>query len=185
MAIAEEVKKLLAAGFIRKIDYPNWISNVVMVKKANEVLQKSFEWNDECEVAFKNLKEYLASPPLLSRAEPGEPLYVYLASTATTVSSVLIREDKKLQRPVYCTSRIPQGAETRYPRIEKLAFALITSARRLRPYYQAHPIKFTEEIEESNEDSSEPIWFIEVDGSSSSESSGAGIIIKTPDGVTI
>jgi hypothetical protein len=33
------------------------------------------------------------------------------------------------------------GAEERYPWIEKLAFALITSARRLRPYFQAHAIR--------------------------------------------
>jgi beta-lactamase class A len=32
-------------------------------------------------------------------------------------------------------------AEGRYPQIEKLAFTLITSARRLRPYFQAHAIR--------------------------------------------
>ena len=34
-AIAEEVKKLLEAGFIREVYYPDWLANVVMVKKAN------------------------------------------------------------------------------------------------------------------------------------------------------
>ena len=42
---------------------------------------------------------------------------------------------------MYYTSCILQGAETRYLGIEKLAFALITYAKWLRPYYQAHPIK--------------------------------------------
>ncbi|RDX65463.1 hypothetical protein CR513_55875, partial [Mucuna pruriens] len=32
----EETKKLLTAGFIREIQYPMWLANVVMVKKANE-----------------------------------------------------------------------------------------------------------------------------------------------------
>ena len=31
----EEVEKLLAAGFIREVFYPNWLANVVMVKKFN------------------------------------------------------------------------------------------------------------------------------------------------------
>ena len=31
----EEVEKLLAAGFIREVFYPNWLANVVMVKKSN------------------------------------------------------------------------------------------------------------------------------------------------------
>ena len=35
MAIAEEVKKLLKVGFIREINYPSWVSNVVLVEKAN------------------------------------------------------------------------------------------------------------------------------------------------------
>ena len=35
-AIAKEVRKLLEADFIRKVYYPNWLANVVMVKKEND-----------------------------------------------------------------------------------------------------------------------------------------------------
>ena len=34
-AINEEVKKLLKAGFIREVNYPQWLANIVLVKKAN------------------------------------------------------------------------------------------------------------------------------------------------------
>lgn len=34
-AIVEEVEKLLAASFIRKVYYPDWLVNVVMVRKPN------------------------------------------------------------------------------------------------------------------------------------------------------
>ena len=34
-AINEEVGKLLQAGAIREMEYPEWLANVVMVKKAN------------------------------------------------------------------------------------------------------------------------------------------------------
>ena len=34
--ISKEVKKLLAAKFIREVHYPEWLANVVMVKKPNE-----------------------------------------------------------------------------------------------------------------------------------------------------
>ena len=34
-AIAEEVYKLQEASFIREVYYPNWLTNVVMVKKAS------------------------------------------------------------------------------------------------------------------------------------------------------
>ena len=34
-AIAEEVRKLQEVDFIREVYYPDWLANVVMVKKAN------------------------------------------------------------------------------------------------------------------------------------------------------
>ena len=34
-AVVEEVEKLLTAGFIREVYYPEWLANVVMVKKSN------------------------------------------------------------------------------------------------------------------------------------------------------
>ena len=33
--IDEEVGKLLQAGFIREVDYPEWLANAVMVRKLN------------------------------------------------------------------------------------------------------------------------------------------------------
>jgi hypothetical protein len=106
-----------------------------------KILRKTFVWSNECEEAFCQLKEYLANPPLLSSPKEGEILYLYLAVSSSAVSSVLVREESGVQKPVYFTSRALHGAEGRYPRIEKLAFALITSARRLRPYFQAHVVR--------------------------------------------
>ena len=34
-AITDKVNKLLSAGFIREVYYPDWLVNVVLVKKAN------------------------------------------------------------------------------------------------------------------------------------------------------
>ncbi|XP_065637861.1 uncharacterized protein LOC112022164 [Quercus suber] len=34
-AVTDEVNKLLAAGFIREVYYPDWLANIVLVKKAN------------------------------------------------------------------------------------------------------------------------------------------------------
>ena len=65
---------------------------------------------------------------------------MYLAVTLHAVSSALIREEGRVQKLVYYTSRALRGAEGRYPQIEKLAFALITTSRKLRHYFQAHVI---------------------------------------------
>ena len=45
-AIAEEVRKLLEAGFIREVYYPDWLANVVMVKKANEKWQMCVDFTN-------------------------------------------------------------------------------------------------------------------------------------------
>ena len=54
----------------------------------------------------------------------------------------MIREEEKVQKPVYYTSRALRGAEERYPPMEKLAFVLVTAARKLKPYFQAHTVVF-------------------------------------------
>ena len=54
------------------------------------------------------------------------------------VSSALIREEGKMQKPIYYTSRALRGAEGRYPMMEKLSFTLVIASRKLRHYFQAH-----------------------------------------------
>ncbi|XP_030932161.1 uncharacterized protein LOC115957947 [Quercus lobata] len=105
-----------------------------------KTLKQAFAWTDECEAAFQELKQYLSSPPLLSPSKEGENLYLYLAVLASAVSAALIREEGKKQLPVYYVSQAFQGAESRYPRIEKIAFALIVASRKLRQYFQSNPI---------------------------------------------
>lgn len=106
-----------------------------------KILRNAFIWSKECEEAFGNLKEYLMNLPLLSRLSEGEILYLYLAVSLSAVSSTLVREEAAVQRPVYFTSKALYGAEERYPQIEKFAFALVVSTRRLMPYFQAHVIR--------------------------------------------
>ena len=92
----------------------------------------------ECQQAFEDLKSYLSSLPLLSPSESGEELFLYLAISPTTVSVALVREENEVQKPMYFMSRALRGAEERYPLMEKLAFVLVTAARKLKPYFQAH-----------------------------------------------
>ena len=105
-----------------------------------KTLKQAFAWTDECEAAFQELKRYLSSPPLLSSSKEGEDLYLCLVVSVSAVSAALIREKGKKQLLVYYVSQAFQGAESRYPRIEKIVFALIIASRKLRQYFQANPI---------------------------------------------
>ena len=101
-------------------------------------LKKSFEWTVDCQQAFEELKAYLSSPLLLSPLQPGEELFLYLVVSLATISVALIREEDRVQEPVYYASRALHGAEERYLPMEKLTFAVVTAARKLKPYFQAH-----------------------------------------------
>ena len=57
-------------------------------------LRKSFEWTDECHKAFKDLKKYVSSLPLLRPSKPGEELYLYIVVSQTAVSTALVREEE-------------------------------------------------------------------------------------------
>uniref|UniRef100_A0A2N9GHZ5 RNA-directed DNA polymerase n=1 Tax=Fagus sylvatica TaxID=28930 RepID=A0A2N9GHZ5_FAGSY len=70
---------------------------------------KNFHWGEQSDQAFERLKQYLAAAPLLSTP-----------------------------KPVYYTSKTLDGAESRYLPLEKLAFALVCSSKKLPHYFQAH-----------------------------------------------
>ncbi|KAJ4760216.1 Pol-polyprotein [Rhynchospora pubera] len=102
---------------------------------------KKFQWTVECQDAFERIKEYLATPPTISRPVKGETLYLYVATSETAVSATLIRIEENQQKHVYFVSRILRDAEIRYPPVEKVAFAVMIASRKLKPYFQAHSIK--------------------------------------------
>ncbi|KAK4384233.1 Retrovirus-related Pol polyprotein from transposon opus [Sesamum angolense] len=95
----------------------------------------NFEWTKECQQAFEELKAYLARLPLLVKPIPGGTIYLYLSSTSQDISSVLVREENGDQTPIYYVSKVFNGAECRYPPIEKMALTLVTTARKLHPYF--------------------------------------------------
>ncbi|PKA60372.1 hypothetical protein AXF42_Ash008432 [Apostasia shenzhenica] len=98
-------------------------------------------WNEECGKAFQSLKKYLLSPSLLSAPIQDKDLLLYLSATDNLVSAVLVREEAGRQHPIHYIGHVLHGAEVRYPPLEKLSFALISAARRLCHYFQAHPVK--------------------------------------------
>ena len=44
--VTEEVTKLLTAGFIHEVYYPDWLVNIVLVKKANRKWRMCIDFTD-------------------------------------------------------------------------------------------------------------------------------------------
>ncbi|RDX64711.1 Retrovirus-related Pol polyprotein from transposon 17.6, partial [Mucuna pruriens] len=96
----------------------------------------NFVWTPECEETFLRLKAMLATRPVLTRPYPGTPLYLYISVSDVSISSILIQEKEGEQRPVYFTSKVLQGVERRYQKIENAALALLMASQRFHPYFQ-------------------------------------------------
>nr|KYP69397.1 Retrovirus-related Pol polyprotein from transposon 17.6 [Cajanus cajan] len=101
--------------------------------------KKTFTWSTECEAALGQLKECLGSPPILSKPMTGLPLLLYVAVSDQAMSTVLVQEDGE-QRPVYFISKVFKGAEVRYNKIEKVALAILATARKLRHYFHSYQV---------------------------------------------
>ena len=79
-------------------------------------------------------------PPLLTVPTTGEELIVYISISSTVVGVVLIKEEDRVHKLVYYVNKILMGVENKYQKIEKLVYALLIAATKLRNYFQAHPI---------------------------------------------
>ena len=75
---------------------------------------KAFKWTNESEMAFKQLMEYLGSPHLLIVPNMGKKIILYLSVSPTIMSAMLVKEEDKVQKPIYYFRKVLIGEETRY-----------------------------------------------------------------------
>jgi dsDNA-binding SOS-regulon protein len=98
---------------------------------------KKFEWTEEANAAFSQLKKVLSTPPVLVARKEREPLLLYIAATHQVVSMVLVVEQSEegkshgVQRPVYFLSEVLSPSKQRYPHYQKLAYIMFTTAQKL------------------------------------------------------
>ena len=76
------------------------------------------------------MKNYLSLPPLLAKLEP-RGLFLYLAVSPVAIGVVLVKEEAKVQKPIYYISRVLRNVEIRYSKLEKLTYALLITVRKL------------------------------------------------------
>jgi hypothetical protein len=73
-------------------------------------------------------------------------LLLYTTATPHTVSATLVVERGeeghvlKVQHPVYFVSEVLSDLKARYPRIQKLLYAVLIAKCKLQHYFDAHPM---------------------------------------------
>jgi hypothetical protein len=76
----------------------------------------------------------------------GEALLIYVAATTQVVSAAVVVERREeghallIQRPVYFISEVLSETKIRYLQIQKLLYIVILTQRKLRHYFESHPV---------------------------------------------
>src|SRR3954465_15671547 len=107
---------------------------------------EKFTWTPQANEAFRELKRMLSTVPILVAPIEKEPMMLYIAATNRVISVVMVVErpekDKaqQIQRPVYYISQVLSASKQNYPHYQKMCYGVYMAVKKLRPYFQAHPI---------------------------------------------
>jgi ribonuclease HI len=111
-----------------------------------------FQWTSKAQEALDALKKFLTTPPVLKpprRATPSQPaedLLLYISCTTHVVSTALVVEQAEeghaypVQHPVYFISEVLGPSKKKYPQVQKLLYAVLLTAHKLRHYFDDHKV---------------------------------------------
>lgn len=103
----------------------------------NRLLEKNrrWEWNQQCEEAFCQVKHKLCSDEnLLAHYNPDQPLILSVDASPVGLGAVISHEDGGQDKPVAFASRSLTAAERNYAQIDREALAIVFGVKRFHQY---------------------------------------------------
>src|SRR4051812_3447432 len=108
--------------------------------------KEKFTWTPQANEAFKEMKRMLSTALILAAPIEKESMMLYVAATNRVISAVMVVEHPKkdkaqpIQRPVYYISEVLSASKNNYPHYQKMCYGVYMANKRLKSYFQAHPI---------------------------------------------
>ena len=101
-----------------------------------------WQWNEEQENAFKELKSALSKAPVLRPPQCGKLWIIDCDASNTAVGAVLSQEEPYTgdEHPVYYYSRLLNGAERNYSTADQECLAVIAVVKKFRVYVVGAPL---------------------------------------------
>lgn len=127
------------AGYYRKFiphfsDIAVNLSN--LLKKGNK-----FEWNDETEKAFLDLKSRLATRPILKPPDFNLPFCLAVDASNVATGAVLFQKIDNIEHPICFFSHKLDKHQTQYSTVEKEALGLVLAVRVFSVYFGSTPVR--------------------------------------------
>ncbi|KAM2554663.1 hypothetical protein TB2_018765 [Malus domestica] len=94
-----------------------------------------FEWKDEHQTTFTQIKVSLTTPPVLVPPRHSKPLKLYISTVEESIGCLIAQDnDAGREQAIFYLSRNLNQPEINYSAVEKLCLALFFTASKLRHY---------------------------------------------------
>jgi len=101
--------------------------------------EEAFEWKQQQEDAFRNLKDVLSNPPVLRHYNPQSKTLLHTDASNIGLGAVLVQNDDGTERVISYASRTLLPAEKNYTTTEKECLAVLWAITKFRPYLYGRP----------------------------------------------
>jgi len=93
----------------------------------------SFIWDEACQKAFEDIKEYLTKPPVLIAPVSRTPFFFYVRAMDHSLGALLTQKNNEgFEQAIYYLSRTLIEAEYRYNPVKKECLALVFTVQKTR-----------------------------------------------------
>ncbi|OAE22608.1 hypothetical protein AXG93_3149s1000 [Marchantia polymorpha subsp. ruderalis] len=120
-------------GYYRRFIHMYAITAASLTKLLRK--NEPYEWGEEQQTAFEELKEKLTSAPVLRSPDWNKPFHVFVDTSAFATGAVLSqRDENKRDYPIYYASRQLSAAEKNYTTTEREALGMVFAVKKFRHY---------------------------------------------------
>ena len=111
-----------------------------MARPLDEITGKNshFQWSDERQAAFEDLKQALLEAPVLHLADVSRPFQIFSDASDTSIAAVLLQTRKGESHPVAYASRKLSAAEKNYTIAERETLAVVLALKCWKLYLFKH-----------------------------------------------
>ncbi|KAL2634337.1 hypothetical protein R1flu_005816 [Riccia fluitans] len=104
---------------------------------------QTFEWSEDCQVAFDLLRNALVSSPILAVPDWNKPFHVHTDASAFAIGAILAQPGKgDRDHPIAYISRKLIPAERNYIATERETLAIVWAASKFDHHLKANKVKF-------------------------------------------